>query len=77
MEDIRKDPIGKQLIDELLATARASRGTVTKEVKRTENMERMLYRNTVVGLIRQAGGAITEQMALELNRKLRQIKKPM
>lgn len=77
MEDIRKDPIGKQLIDELLATARASRGAVTKEVKRTENMERMLYRNTVVGLIRQAGGAITEQMALELNRKLRQIKKPM
>lgn len=77
MEDIRKDPTGRQLIDELLAKARASRGAVTKEVKRTESMERMLYRNTVVGLIRQAGGAITEEMALELNQKLRQIKKPV
>jgi hypothetical protein len=39
-------------------------------------MERMLYRNTVLGLIRQAGGAITQDMALELNKKLRQIRKP-
>ena len=45
MEAIRKDPIGKLLVDELLATARASHGAVTKEVKRTESMERMLYRN--------------------------------
>ena len=77
MEAIRKDPIGKLLVDELLATARASHSAVTKEVKRTESMERMLYRNTVVWLIRQAGGVITEQTTLELNRKLRQIKKPM
>lgn len=75
MEEIRKDPMGRQLIDELLAAARASRGAVTKEVRRTESMERMLYRNTVVGLIRQAGGAITREMAVELNRKLRQIRK--
>ena len=38
-------------------------------------MERMLYRNSVIGLIKQAGGAITEEMALELNQKLRQIPK--
>ena len=69
------DPEGKRLIDEMMATARASRGAVTKEVKRTEAMERMLYRNTVIGLIKQAGGAITEEMALELNQKLRQIPK--
>ena len=75
MEDIRKDPEGKRLIDEMMATARASRGAVTKEVKRTPMMEQMLYRNTVIGLIKQAGGAITEEMALELNRKLRQIPK--
>lgn len=76
MEEIRKDPAGRELIDQLLAAARASRGSVTKEVKRTESMERMLYRNTVLGLIRQAGGAITQEMALELNKKLRQIRKP-
>jgi len=76
MEEIRKDPEGKRLIDEMMATARASRGAVTKEVKRTPMMEQMLYRNTVIGLIKQAGGAITEEMALELNKKLRQIPKP-
>ena len=75
MEEIRKDPEGKRLIDEMMATARAARGAVTKEVKRTPMMEQMLYRNTVIGLIKQAGGAITEEMALELNRKLRQIPK--
>jgi len=76
MEDIRQDAVGRILIDELIAVARASRGSVTKEVKRTEAMERMLYRNTVLGLVRQAGGAITQEMALELNQKLRQIPKP-
>ena len=76
MEDIRQDSTGRMLIDELIAVARASRGSVTKEVKRTEAMERMLYRNTVLGLVRQAGGAITQEMALELNQKLRQIPKP-
>ena len=76
MEDIRQDSTGRMLIDELIAVARASRGSVTKEVKRTEAMERMLYRNTVLGLVRQAGGAITQKMALELNQKLRQIPKP-
>ncbi len=76
MEEIRKDPKGKELIDAMIATARASRGAVTKEVKRTEQMEKMLYRNTVIGLIKQAGGVITEEMALELNRQLRKIRKP-
>lgn len=76
MEDIRQDSTGRALIDELIAVARASRGSVTKEVKRTEAMEQMLYRSTVLGLIHQAGGAITQEMALELNQKLRQIPKP-
>ena len=76
MEDIRKVPEGKRLVEEAVSTARAARGAVAQAVKRTEMMERMLYRNTLEGLIRQAGGAITEEMALELNAKLRTIKKP-
>ena len=76
MEDIRKVPEGKRLVEEAVSTARAARGAVAQTVKRTEMMERMLYRNTLEGLIRQAGGAITEEMALELNAKLRTIKKP-
>ena len=75
LEDICLVPEGKRLMDELVAIARASRGEVTKSVKRTPEMERMTYRNTVLGLVKLVAGAITTEMVVELNKKLTKIKK--
>lgn len=75
LEEIRRTAEGSRLMDDLVAFARASRGEVTKSVKRTPEMERMLNRSTVIGLVKMAGGAITQEMVLELNQKLTKIKK--
>ncbi|MFA9376378.1 MAG: glycoside hydrolase family 2 protein [Lachnotalea sp.] len=76
LEDICLVPEGKVLVDQLVEFARASRGEVTKSVKRTPEMERMTYRNTVLGLVKLVGGAITTEMVVDLNKKLIKIKKP-
>lgn len=75
LEEIRNNEEGRKLIDDLIEYARAAKGGVTKAVKRTPQMQQMLYRSTVIGLIQMAGGAITQEMVRELNRKLTQIPK--
>lgn len=39
-------------------------------------MEAMLLRNTFIKFFKMAGGAITPEMVVEINRKLTKMKKP-
>lgn len=69
-------PEGRALVDEMVEIARAARGDVAKSVKRTPEMEAMLYKNTFIKFFKMAGGAITPEMVVEINKKLTQMKKP-
>lgn len=76
LEEVSRLPEGKALVDEMVGIARAARGDVAKSVKRTPEMETMLLRNTFIKFFKMAGGAITPEMVVEINRKLTKMKKP-
>lgn len=76
LEAVARLPEGRALVDEMVNTARAARGDVAKSVKRTPEMEAMLLRNTFIKFFKMAGGAITPEMVVEINRKLTKMKKP-
>lgn len=76
LEAVARMPEGRVLVDEMVNTARAARGDVAKSVKRTPEMETMLFRNTFIKFFKMAGGAITPKMVVEINRKLTKMKKP-
>ena len=69
-------PEGRALVDEMVKIAWGARGVVAKSVKRTPEMEAMLFRNTFIKFYKMAGGAITPEMVVEINRKLTKMKKP-
>ena len=73
---VREVPEGRTLVDEMVGIARAARGDVTKSVKRTPEMEAMLYKNTFIKFFKMAGGAITPEMIVAINQKLSKIRKP-
>ncbi len=76
LEAVARLPEGRALVDEMVNIARAARGDVAKSVKRTPEMEAMLLRNTFIKFFKMAGGAITPEMVVEINRKLTKMKKP-
>ncbi len=76
LEAVARLPEGRALVDEMVNIARAARGDVAKSVKRTPEMEAMLFRNTFIKFFKMAGGAITPEMVVEINRKLTKMKKP-
>lgn len=76
MGDIKKSPAGAALLQRMMEAATASRGDVAKNVQPNAQMQKMMDRLSVEALIKQAGGAITTEMAVQLNQALSQIKKP-
>lgn len=75
MGEISKNPEGARLIEELVSTARASRGDVAASAAPSPMMQKMLDNTTVEGLVKMAAGAITGEMVVELNQKLCRIRK--
>lgn len=73
--EIRKSPVGKALIDAMMAQAAASFGDVAKNVQGGEAMERMVNNSTVESILRMGGSAIRQEMIVELNRQLNKIEK--
>lgn len=76
MGDIKKSSAGAALLQRMMEAATASRGDVAKNVQPNAQMQKMMDRLSVEALIKQAGGAITTEMAVQLNQALCQIKKP-
>ncbi|WP_220095192.1 glycoside hydrolase family 2 protein [Heyndrickxia coagulans] len=75
MADIRKVPEGAKVLDEMLNSLKAKRGDVAKNVKQSASMERIMNAMTVEALIKQAGGSISKEMIIEVNKALNKIKK--
>lgn len=76
MGDIKKSPAGAALIQRMMKTATESRGDVAKNVQPNAQMQKMMDRMSIEALIKQAAGAITAEMTVQLNQALCQIKKP-
>lgn len=76
MGDIKSVPEGKALMDAMNAHALKARGDVAQNVQLGEAIERMMNQTTVIDMMKHAGGAITPEMLIELNKRLTQIKKP-
>ncbi|WP_078549604.1 glycoside hydrolase family 2 protein [Litchfieldia alkalitelluris] len=75
MADIRKSPEGAQILDNMMNYAKAKRGDVAKNVKKSESMIKIMNAMTVEALIKQSGGSIPESMVVEINKALNQIQK--
>lgn len=75
MGEISQNKEGAKLIEELMRTARASRGDVAASAAPNPMMQKMLDNTTVEGLVKMAAGAVTTEMVVELNQKLCRIKK--
>ncbi len=73
--DIKKSPEGAALIGQMMAAATAKRGEVAQNVQMTPEMEEMMNRSTLESMFKQASGAITEEMMVQLNQALTKIKK--
>lgn len=75
MGSIKQSPIGAALIEKMMDAAKAKRGDVAQGVQKSAAMEKMMDAMTVEALIKQAGGSITPEMTLELNKALNKIEK--
>lgn len=75
LKDIKKTKEGAEELEKLMNVAKAKRGDVASEVKQSKQMEEMFNNITVEMLIKQSSGAITEEMVIEFNKTLSNIKK--
>jgi beta-galactosidase len=75
MADIRKSSEGAKILDAMMNAAKAKRGDVAKNVKQSEAMARIMNAMTVEALIKQAGGSISKDMVIQINKALNGIKK--
>lgn len=73
--DIKKTQKGALLVETLMREAAKKRGDVAKNVKRSPEMEEMMNRINLEALFKQASGAITEDMMIQINKELSEIKK--
>jgi len=75
MGEIRQNPEGEIIIEKMMTAVREKRGDVAKNVKQSESMIKFMNSMTIEELIKQAGGSITEDMVLEINKALNQVRK--
>ncbi len=75
MAEIKQNPEGARLLNEMMATVRRSYGEVAQNVKLSESSQRMLDKQPFNKVLKQAGKAVTPAMVKELNAALNQIPK--
>ena len=75
MGDIKKSEQGAAVLQKIMSVAKEKRGDVAEGVKTNATMEKMMDALTVEMLIKQSGGALTEDMVVQLNQVLSKIKK--
>lgn len=73
--DIRSTPQGAAILDQLLAQAVASRGSLVSGIKFPKAMMRLLEKQTLLALIEQFGGGVSREQLQALNAALNQIPK--
>ena len=59
----------------MMALVRSKRGDVAKEASSNAGLQKMMAQIPLESLLRQAGGAVSEEYARELNRRLQAIPK--
>jgi beta-galactosidase len=73
--DIKQTPEGKALIDVMMQQAVAAFGDVAKNVQGGAAMEQMMNNSTMESMAKMAGGAISPDMIVAINKQLNKIKK--
>lgn len=73
ISDIRRHPEAGAVIDQMMAQGAAARGDVADAVKDNPALQRMIGRQTLVNLMKQAGA--DEQAVKQMNRILQRFKK--
>jgi beta-galactosidase len=73
--DIKQSPEGKALIDIMMQQAVAAFGDVAKNVQGGAAMEQMMNNSTMESMAKMAGGAISPDMIVAINKQLNKIKK--
>lgn len=73
LEDIRKNPQAGAIINQMMAQSASERGDVAEAVKDNPALQRMMGRQTMISLLKQAGA--DEESIRQLNRVLQGIKK--
>ena len=75
MGEIRQNPEGNKILDNMMAYAKSQRGDVAQNVKQSESMIKMMNAMSVEVLIKQAGGSIPKSMVVEVNKALNNVEK--
>ena len=72
---LSSDPDAGPIVAEMMALVRSKRGDVAKEASSNAGLQKMMAQIPLESLLRQAGGAVSEEYARELNRRLQAIPK--
>lgn len=75
MADIRTDPDGAALLDEVMAQARQSYGEMARSVTLPESARRIMERMPLEKVLRQAGKAFSPAMIRQINSALNRVRK--
>ena len=73
--ELTNDPEAGPIVAEMMALVRSKRGDVAKEASSNAGLQKMMAQIPLESLLRQAGGAVSEEYARELNRRLQAIPK--
>ena len=73
--ELTNDPEAGPIVAEMMALVRSKRGDVAKEASSNAGLQKMMAQIPLESLLRQAGGAISEGYARELNKRLQAIPK--
>ncbi len=73
--DIKQVPAGKMMIEQMMLQMNTYSGDMAKDVVITDQIQQMMNRMTVEGLMKQAG-ELPVEMVVMVNKQLSQIKKP-
>ena len=76
MGELRANPQTAAVLAKLMERVTATRGDVAKSAGKNENLQRMMAGMTLESLLKQAGDAVPEEAARQLNAALQRIKKP-
>jgi beta-galactosidase len=73
--DIKTNSDAAAILEAMMARVAAGYGDVSKGVKLPEDMVRRMDQMPLAGQLKMAGGAVTKEMIVGLNRRLNQVRK--
>lgn len=73
--ELRENEETAVLVEDMMQHALKARGDVAQNLQHNEAIEQMIRQSTVIDFVKLAGGSITQEMVMKLNRQLSKIKK--